>query len=120
LRKRAERVLVRLVDLLALLLEVLDRFAFLLVETLGVFVHRFFGGGLELCLLFGLHGVPDLRADRHDVIGDDVAGEHELGRYLVELHQFAGDDGIVLAVHRAGLQRGVELGVGDWRRIGAE
>ena len=34
--------------------------------------------------------------------------------------ELAGDDRIVLAVDRAGLQRRVELGIGDRRRIGAE
>ena len=49
-----------------------------------------------------------------------MAGQHELRRHLVELHQLAGDQRIVLAVDRAGLQRRVEFGIGDGRRIGAE
>ena len=95
-------------------------FRLLRVEFGGVRVDRLVGGGLELRLLIGLHGVPDLRADRHDVVADDVAREHELRRHLVELHELAGDKRVVLAVDGAGLQRGVQFGIGDRRRIGAE
>ena len=54
------------------------------------------------------------------VVSDDVTRQHELRCHLVELHQFACHDRIILAVHCARLQRGVEFGVGDRGRIGAE
>ena len=49
-----------------------------------------------------------------------MACEHELRGHLVELHQLARHDRIVLAVDRAGLQRCVKLRIGDRRGIGAE
>jgi hypothetical protein len=58
--------------------------------------------------------------DREQVVGDQVAGQHELRRHLVEAHGAAGRQRVVLAVHGAGLQRGVEFGEGHRRRVGAE
>ncbi|MGB7714786.1 MAG: hypothetical protein WBL81_07485 [Pseudolabrys sp.] len=107
LGKGTESILVGLVDLLTFLLEVLECLRFLLFEPRGVLVHCLLGCGLEFCLLLRLHRIPDFRADSHDVVGDDVASEDKLRRHLVELHQLARHQRIVLAVDRTGLQRRV-------------
>ena len=49
-----------------------------------------------------------------------MAGQDKLRRNLVEFHQPARHQRVVLAVDRAGLQRGIELSVGDRRRVGAK
>ena len=49
-----------------------------------------------------------------------MAGQNELRGDLVELHRAAGDQRIVLPVDRTGLERGVEFGVGNRCRVGAE
>src|SRR5208283_1366797 len=67
-------------------------------------------------LFGGSHRIPNLTADRHDVVADDVAGQHELRGHFIELHQLACDQRIVLTINGTRLQRGIHLSVcnGNW------
>jgi len=49
-----------------------------------------------------------------------VRGEDELGRHLVEFHQLAQDEWVVLAVDGARLQRRIDLGERDRGGVDAD
>jgi hypothetical protein len=82
--------------------------------------HGLVGGGLEGGLLLGRHVVPYALGDRQKVEADEVRGQHDLRHDLVELHVLDVGQRVVLAVDRAGLEAGIDLGIGHGGRIGAE
>ena len=64
--------------------------------------------------------VPGGLRDGEEVVADEVRGQHDLAHHLVELHVLHVRQRVVLAVDRAGLQAGIDLGIGHRRRVGAE
>ena len=116
----AERLLVGLVDLQALLLKKSTSLGLTLESDLVERLLEVRRALLDLGLLVRVRLFHLLSEIEMQVVGDQVVGQDDLVGHLVELHLLVGRQRIVLTVDRAGLQGGVDLGEGDRRRIGAE
>ena len=117
---RAERIDIRRIDVEPMVLEEALQFLFERKLLLPSALCRVVGRLLDRFLLVRRQFVPDRLREGEVVLVDEVAGQADLLRHLVELRALVRRKRVVLSVDRTGLQGGVDLGEGHRRRIRAE
>ncbi|EGE60738.1 hypothetical protein RHECNPAF_13600124 [Rhizobium etli CNPAF512] len=101
-------------------LDLLDRLGIELPGNLALIVAGFRRGRLEDSLFLIIQAVPELPADEHDLRIVLVTGHRHVLLHLEELRVDDVGGRVLLTIDGAGLERGIELGVGEGYCIGAE
>ena len=113
-----EALAVDLHDLQALLLELFGELRFALLDLFRRPRRRFTRHfGEDLLLVIG-QLVPHVRRDLRGQTVDDMAAHHDRLLHFVELLRFDRGQRVLLRIHRAILQREIDLGERDRRRVG--